>query len=197
MNITNFKKLLCKAQPHALVRYGDGEKNIFDEIDCNRKGFKYDSRIDIEFRIDLLESNNCKTTGYYVADKTPISACLFVNEHYPEFINTVIPLFNMFPVVFVGHENSDLSTLPFKIKKFFPVSDNAWRYYPKLADDILAEINVHKSPVLVLFACGPYSNVLINKIWEVNQNNILWNCGSTFDPYIFGCNTRQYHERMF
>ena len=197
MDIKNFKQLLIKSQPHALVRYGEGEKNIFDQINCNRKGFKYDSIIDEEFRQDLIDSYHYRSANYYVGDKEPISACVFVNENYPIFISEIVPLFNMYPVLLVGHERSDLSSLPFKIKNFFAVSDNAWRYYPKLADNILVEIKSHQSPVLVLFACGPYSNVLVHKIWEEDKNNILWNIGSTIDPYIFGVNTRQYHERIF
>jgi hypothetical protein len=196
MNLNDFKNLLIDNIPHALVRYGDGEKNIFNNINCQRKGFKFDSAMDKSFRQDLLDSYNAKINSYYVADKE-ISACLFVNENYPIFINHVIPLFKSYHVIFIGNDKSDLTKLPFPIKTFFPVSNNAWRYFPNIHNDVLEEIKNNDQPVLVLLACGPYSNVLVHKLWKANNKSIYWNIGSTLDPYLYGEKTRQYHERMF
>lgn len=195
MNLKDFQKLLEQKQPHALTRYGDGEWNIFDDVNCNRKGFKFDSEIDQKFRQELKDSYDYKEKNYYVADKDPISACLFVNKHYKEFLKG-IGIFNLFPVVLIGHEKSNLRKVAFKIDLFFPVSNNAWKVHPNLHEEILEEIKRYKKPALILFACGPYSNVLIHKIWQKNKKHILWNIGSVFDPFLLGKNTRGYHERL-
>lgn len=197
MTIYEFKQLLVKRQPHALTRFGDGERNIFDNIDCNRKGFKYDHLRDQEFKQQLLNSFEYKTENYYVADTTDISACLFVNQFYPIFLSEYVPLFNMFDVIYVGHEQSNLENLPFKVKKFFPVVNNAWKFYPELDISIIQELRKYKAPAIVLFACGPYSNILVHRIWERKKKHILLNIGSVFDPLVYGINTRQYHERVF
>ena len=195
MNLKDFQSLLQQKQPHALTRYGDGEWNIFDNVNCNRKGFKFDSEIDQEFRQELKNSYDYQAKNYYAADKEPISACLFVNEHYKEFLKG-IGVFNLFPVVLIGNEKSNLRKVAFKIDLFFPVSNNAWKVHPNLHKEILVEIKKHKSPVLVLFACGPYGNVLIHKIWQKNKKHILWNIGSVFDPMLLGKITRDYQKRL-
>jgi len=197
MTLEDFKLLMVKSQPHALTRYGDGEHNIFDDVNCHRKGFKFNSEEDQKLKADLLEAYNSQSPNYYVADKDPISACLFVNQYYPTFLKEVMPLFNMFKIIYVGHETSDITNLPFHVDEFFPVCDNAWKYFPGLYIQILREFRKYKKPILCLFACGPYSNILINKIWKHNKKQILWNIGSTLDPFVYGVNTRQYHERMF
>lgn len=195
MDLKDFQKLLEQKQPHALTRYGDGEWNIFDNVNCNRKGFKFNSEIDQEFRQELDVSYNYEAKNYYVADKEPISACLFVNEYYKEFLKG-IGIFNLFPVVLIGNEKSNLRKVAFKIDLFFPVENNAWRVHPNLHKEILKEIKKYKNPALVLFACGPYSNVLIHKIFQKNKKHILWNIGSVFDPFLLGKKSRKYHERL-
>lgn len=195
MDLKDFQKFLQNKQPHALTRYGDGEWNIFDNVNCHRKGFKFNSEEDQEFRKELKASYDYEGKNYYVADKNPISACLFVNEHYKEFLKGV-GVFNLFPVVLIGNEKCMLRKVPFDIDLFFPVSNNAWKHYPDLHKEILREIKGFEIPVLILFACGPYSNVLIHRIWQKNKKNILWNVGSVFDPMLLGRITRDYQKRL-
>jgi len=197
MNLHDFKLLLSNFIPHALTRFGDGEKNIFDEVNCDRKGFKYDKEIDGVFHNELIESYNYKSDNYFVADKAPISACLFVNENYKDFFSKIVPLFNLYNVILVGNEKAEIFELPFFVNRFIPVSDNAWRHYTDVQNEIFALLNLWGNTSLVLFACGPYSNVLIHRIWKENKQNILLNIGSTLDPLFYGVNTRQYQERIF
>lgn len=184
MELHDFKLLLSNSIPHALTRYGDGEHNIFDMVNCNRKGFKYNKFTDIEFRKELIESYNYNDRNYYVADKKPISACLFVNENYGDFLNKIVPLFNLYNVILVGNKEADIFNLNFNISDFFAMSDNAWKHNKDVDEQILDLLEFYNKPVLVLFACGPYSNVLIHKIYKENKNHILWNIGSTLDPIL-------------
>ena len=52
-----FKKIENK-EPFALIRFGDGEKNILNNVACNRKGFSFDPGDirDCEFREELMDS---------------------------------------------------------------------------------------------------------------------------------------------
>lgn len=196
MNLQDFQRLLEQKTPHALTRYGDGEWNIFDDVNCDRKGFKFNSETDQMFRQELKASYDFEQKNYFVADQKPISACLFVNEYYKEFLKSV-GVFNLFPVIFIGNEKANTQALPFKIDAFYPVSNNAWKFHPNLHEEILSEVKKQKPPCLVLFACGPYSNILIHKIWQKNKKSILWNVGSVFDFHIFGRITRDYQKRIF
>jgi hypothetical protein len=198
MNIYDFKNFLIKKEPHALVRFGDGEQNIFDDVNCHRKGFSFDKEVDQRMKNDLIASHDYMASNYYMADGECISACLFVNENYKTFMTELVPLFNLYNVIFVGHENSNINNLPFQVNEFFAVSNNAWRFYPTLHLDIFKSLKKYKEDCLVLFACGPYSNILIYRLWSAfKKHHIFLNIGSTFDPFIFGQNTRQYHERLF
>lgn len=195
MDLEHFKILLEHCVPHALTRYGDGEKNIFNNIDCYRKGFKFDSKNDQDFRHDLIDSYNYKSNHYFVADKKPISACLFVNENYEKFFGEILPIFINYKITLVCHKNVDLTFIPFKVAKVFFVSNNAWKHESDLDLKILDSIN-HTKQNLVLFACGPYSNVLIYRLWIKSNIITLWNIGSTLDPIFYKKFTREYQKRI-
>ena len=75
MNINDFKLLLTKGTPHALTRYGDGEQNIFDGVNCNRKGFRYDPTKDSVFQQQLTNAYTYMMPDYYVANGEFISPC--------------------------------------------------------------------------------------------------------------------------
>lgn len=197
MELTYFKQLLIDKTPHAILRYGDGEKNIFNRENCNRKGFKYDSEKDEEFRQQLLDSYNFRSPNYYVADNNLVSACLFVNQNYERFLKEYTPLLNLFDVIYVGNETSNINNLPFKVSKFFPITDEAWKNFPRLHFYVLQELINYDKPSIILIAGGPYSNVLIHRLWRRNKNHIYINIGSVYDPLVYEKNTRKYHERMF
>lgn len=213
--LLKIQSLLLNKTPFALTRFGDGEYNILNNIKCKRKGFEYDpcKPKDLEFSIELKqaligEQDDCYYTGLCQKNEeiktwmrtlctgSPISASVFVNQNYLDFLNAIVPLFENFSIFFVGHINGKVKKLPFIPSIFFPIENSAWRKDYKYDEFILDEISDYNQPVLVLVAGGAYSNVLIHKIWQKDKNNILINVGSTFDPFIFGRLTRHYQKRL-
>lgn len=185
------KYYLEKKQPFALVRFGDGEKNILNDIPCQRKGFTFVPEKDQEFREQLIDSHSYMHPLYFVADDSKLSSCMLVNQNYPMFIKEIIPLFSKSKIHLVCHENSQIENLPFKVDKQYLVKNEAWK---KPLD--IEQFKKLKN-VIFLVAAGPYSNVLIYDIWQINKKIICINVGSTLDPYLFGEKTRQYQERVF
>lgn len=187
----------------SLVRYGDGERNIINNVPCNRKGFDFDitNKEDQQFRNDLIESYNFSGQNYYKGleqskmDENIVSACVFVNENYVEFIKEFSKLFNN--CVFIGNELGMPEYLPFKPERYIKIKDNAWKDYScSMLDVFLSRWLANKKGIVVLIAGGPFANVLIYKLYRINPNNTYLNIGSTYDPFLYGRTTRQYQLRL-
>lgn len=203
-----FEKIKNK-EPFSLIRYGDGEKNILNNIACERKGFSYNPMNidDCIFRSDLkdaLEYDGGKNYFIGINDKklekdikgTIISPMIFVNENYLEFLKQLKNIALEIPVILIVNKVSRLTKIPFPFSGFFSLEDNAWQQRIKVEEQISEWIKDVSSPVLILVAGGAYSCSLIHKIWEKNRQHILIDIGSTLDPYLFGKNTRKYQDRL-
>jgi len=189
------------------VRFGDGEKNIINNIACNRQGFSYDPGDckDREFQNDLIESLEYMDDNYFVGinderlekrvNGTIISPMIFVNENYLPFLNKIIPLCNN--CVLVANERGNRDTLPFEVLDYVKIKNTYWRYVDSLLVDVSISYLLFDKPTqIVLVAGGPWSNVLIQRFWETNKNHIYIDIGSTLDPFLYRHNTRQYQERL-
>ncbi len=203
-----FKKIENK-EPCTVIRFGDGEKNILDNIPCQRSGFSYNPNNirDQKFRTELkyaLQYDGGENYFVGVNDKelkkkvngTVISPMLFVNQNYLEFLKKLKEVAKEISIILVVNKMSKLTSIPFNFTELFVLEDNAWHTAKNLDELIVDYINQFKQPTLVLVAGGAYSCTLIHKIWKENQNHILIDIGSTLDPWLFGKHTRQYHERL-
>ena len=203
-----FKKIENK-EPFALIRFGDGEKNILNNIACNRKGFSYDPGdvTDRKFQTELAEALLYRGgENYFVGindgeiekhiNGTKIDPMIFVNQNYLKFLKSLEEVGKNIPIVLVVNKKSKIGKLPFPYSAVFLLDDNAWRTAEDLDKQILNWLNKFKKPMLVLVAGGAYSCVLINKIWDKNQEHCLMDIGSTLDPWLYGVKTRQYQERL-
>lgn len=191
----------------SLIRFGDGEENILNNVACKRQGFEYDpgdSR-DNKFRVELYDSLlHCSGRKYFVGTNnfnlnvgaTVISPAIFVNKNYLSFLNEGIRAIKERSIYFVGNVRSDISKLPFNIEKFYAIPHTAWRYEQNLHNLILEDLKKEVHPVVVLVAGGPFSNVLIHKLWKNHSRHSYVDIGSVLDPFLFGEYTRKYHERM-
>lgn len=203
-----FKKIENK-EPFSLIRYGDGEKNIIDNIPCKRAGFSFNPHNinDHIFRSDLWKALQYDGgENYYVGvdneelkmevKGTIISPMVFVNENYLEFLKQLKEVAKEIPVVLVVNKMSRLTNIPFNFTEVFTLKDNAWHSAQHLDGDILEYLDMCKDQHLVLVAGGVYSCTLIHKLWSKDRNHIFLDIGSTLDPYLFGQHTRQYHKRL-
>lgn len=144
-------------------------------------------------RQELIESIQYKDEDYYVAicpcykDAIKFSgqkesqityANIFVNSNYQFYKENYIPLYNERDIHLVTHHNTDLSNLPFKVEKFYPIDYNAWIVNRDLPDQILQE---NLSDKLFLFAAGSFANILSHKLWKSNKNNTYLDIGSTLN----------------
>jgi len=194
--------------PFALIRFGDGEKNIINNIACKRKGFSFDPGDirDRKFQAELTDSLWYKgTKNYFVGIKdkemekevngTIIDPMIFVNENYLEFLHTLVPLFN--DCMLIINKKGKLNKLPFRPKHVMLIKNTFWRYVDAYIFDIGVNYHLNKQNIqIVLVAGGAWSNVLIYKLWKRNKNCIYIDIGSTLDPFIFGKKTRKYQERL-
>lgn len=203
-----FQKIENK-EPFALIRFGDGEKNIMNNVACKRKGFSYDPRDmrDQLFRAELMDSIYYYNGDHYyigIDDEeiekhingTKIDPMIFVNENYLEFLKKLEEVGKKIPIVLVVNKKAKLGDLPFAFYKVFFLDDNAWRTAGDMDIKITNLLNKFKKPILALVAGGVYTNVLINKIWQKNKKHILIDIGSTLDPFLYGVKTRKYQERL-
>ncbi len=210
MNSLNniFEKIKNK-EPFALVRYGDGEKNILDNIPCERNGFSYDpgDTRDRKFQHELkraLQYNGGKNYFVGINNKelekkikgTIISPMIFVNQNYLEFLENLKNVTKEIPVILIVNKMAKLTEIPFNFIELYGLDDNAWRTAQYLDGDILEYLDRCKDQHLILVAGGAYSCTLIHKLWSKDRNHILLDVGSTLDPWLFGKNTRKYQERL-
>ena len=201
-----YNKIVNK-ENFALVRFGDGEHNILQNVPCNRNGFDYDPGDirDQDFAEKLNESFIYSNENYYkgVGAKDVlhdvcqlISACVFVNANYLDFLNNFNPLFEN--CIFIGNEWGNKEALPFKPERYVKIKENAWKdLNSNLLDLYMIRFLEKQQNKIVLVAGGPMANTLIHKLYTSNQNNTYINVGSTYDFWLFGKITRQYQKRLF
>lgn len=194
-------------RPFALIRFGDGEENILNNVACKRQGFEFDPGDvrDQKFRRELEESlKYYSERKYYVGTNnfnlnvggTVVSPAIFINQNYTIFLKKMIPVLQKSSIYLVAHEKSKLDTLPFMVEQFFPLKDNAWRHSSYLEDISSVASNFGEQPKVILVAGGPYSCVLIHQLWQLNKKHIYIDIGSTFDPFLFSSITRLYQKRL-
>lgn len=144
-------------------------------------------------RQDLINSIKYREPDYYVAicpcykeaiefsgqnESNITYANIFVNSNYSFYKEKYIPLYQERDIHLVTHRNTNLSDLPFKVEKFYPIDYNAWIVNKNLPDQILEQDLKNK---LFLFAAGSFANILAYKLWSQNKNNTYLDVGSTLN----------------
>ncbi len=204
--LLDFKNRIINNKPFALIRFGDGEKNIIDNVVCNRKGFKFDPKNAKaqKFRQQLIASLEYNGGKNYLLGINPpelilrakspvISANLFVNQHYIDFLQKVLPVFKTKPIYLICNRKTSTKILPFIPQQTCKIHNNAWEY------DIykyIIKILEASEPKIVLIAGGVYACTLIHRLWQKTQRHTLIDIGSVLDPFLYKHLTRQYHERI-
>jgi hypothetical protein len=190
---------LKKRQNFSFSKFADGEWAMIKGHQLNNSEFEYLPDKDEIYRQKLIESFIYKDDGYFVGISCPCCqgdehynmykfsnqndenitfANLFVNSNYNFFKEFFIEEFKNWKIHLVAHETSNVENLPFKVEKFYPVSDSAWKNNYDLIDEIKKE---NLSGKLFLFSCGPFGNMLSHQLWENNKNNTYMDVGSTLN----------------
>jgi len=197
---TIFERLKSK-KPFSFSKYADGEWLMLRDISMDNSEFKYTSE-DTFFRDKLIESFKYRDDNYYIGVSCPCCqgddhykmiefseqknenitfANIFVNSNYKFYNDNFIEEYKNWDIHLIANKNAKVNNLPFKIEKFYPVDNTAWKNNYNLIDDINKEKLSNK---LFLFACGPFGNMLAHQLWDNNKNNTYIDIGSTLNPWL-------------
>lgn len=182
-------------------KFADGEWMMMQNIPLDNKEFTYTTN-DEFYKNKLIESFKFKDDGYIVGVSCPCCqgqnhfdmvnfseqnesnltyANIFVNDNYGFYKDNFLEEFKNWDVHLVANKNAKIEKIPFKVEKFYPVENTAWRYNYGLIDEIKS---LNLKGKLFLFACGPFGNMLAHQLWENNKNNTYIDIGSTLNPWL-------------
>jgi hypothetical protein len=178
-----FARLISK-KPFAFSKYADGEWMAMNQFPVFNGEFKADSSEKTLNSIQLLrESFVYKDPNYFVGISCPCCqgqahqqmktvsgqneenltyANIFVNSNYQFYKEKFIPEYKNWTVNLIANEKSDITKLPFDVKRFYPIKVNAWVENLDLIEE-LKFLNTNGE--LYLFAAGPFGNILSYKLW--------------------------------
>jgi hypothetical protein len=195
-----FDRLKSKTK-FSFSKYADGEWLMMRGVPVNNNEFNY-TKDDEFYKEKLIQSFKYKDDGYYVGVSCPCCtggehynmiefsnqndehltfANIFVNANYEFYKQNFIEEFDNWKVHLVANKNSKIENLPFRIEKFYPVENTAWKHNYDLIEDIKKDKLNDK---LFLFACGPFGNMLAHQLWEDNKHNTYLDIGSTLNPWL-------------
>ena len=215
-------RLIVESDSLAFARAADGEANILKNNTIgNKDGWLYKKDKNLIFRADLRKSLLCTDPCYiygisctccdeanhkYLLDvvKTNLGHLTFSNlwvnsnfnlfhEHFFETLKK-----SKKDIVICTNKKAKISNLEkfIQIKDFIPIPGNCIVYWEKYRDHVKGILDLKAcsySNTIFLFAVGPLTEILIHEMWNVNQNNVYLDIGSTLDPILFNRKSRNYH----
>ena len=133
----------------AFSKYADGELHILANKPVNNGEFWFVPEANDFNRQQMIKSFRFKNKDYYVGISCPCCiggspvhnwmkknsgqpesnltwANIFVNGNHSYYIKNMVPLYSQYEVVLVSNSSSNLSNLPFEVKKHFTIGKNAW-----------------------------------------------------------------------
>lgn len=200
-----FYNRLTSKQPFSFSKYADGEWMAMNKIKSTPGNGEWIINPEYQTSIDILiDSFRYKHEHYYVGISCPCCqgdahfkmkdfssqdedhltfANIFVNSNYQFYLDNFIQYFSIQNNIYlVANEITNLSNLPFKVERFYPISYNAWVEDLDLIEVIKKDIQ-SVSNKLFLFSAGPFGNILAHQLWNSNKNNQYLDVGSTIDPW--------------
>lgn len=123
-----------------------------------------------------------------ISNKSPSEltwANLLMNANYIRFIQKIFPIFNQKNICLMARYNAQHRKLPFYIKEFWGVKNNAIinsKWQIEEVKKYIQENNVEN--YIFLFAAGPLSNIAIHELYSEYPNNTYIDVGSTLNPFL-------------
>ena len=214
---------LLKKQPFSFARFNDGELYIILKEAYYCYDFQFDPDFTGDkLLIDsiskkLKEALSWQHENYFVGiicphcfgthvheqmkkmSKQPLDhltwGSLFYNANYIPFLKNMIPFFAQTKsLYFLGSEKGDFSSLPFKVKKYYPLPRNLWK---KSHDEILEVVkeDIIKESIeeaIFLICAGPSAAILVKELCAFSPSNTYLDMGSVFDLWLFKDASRNY-----
>ncbi len=182
----------------------DGELMAVENHILNNNEFRNDESVPAERREELKASLQFRHPNFYLGIICPCCsnydgrfermkklvnqdedhltyANIFVNSNYPLYRQFFIPSFSQHDVWLVCHEDSILFDLPFHTERVFVIKRNAWVD----SYDVIQRIqDAAPEGKLLLFAAGPFGNILGHKLFQSHPKNRMLDIGSTLNPWL-------------
>lgn len=203
--------------PTAWARYADGERMVItgESVGINTQAYsvdKWQSHGITTFCHDLKATLNNEDKDYFYAISCPCCdpkgcayyqknirntnksfANLWINANYHKFID-IINNKILEEVIMIANEEGINNKYPFNVIKYFPITNDIVNYYNMNKNDICNKLLdfCDFDNKLVLISAGPFSEIIINLLWNKNNSNRYIDVGSSIDNYIHGKNTRPY-----
>jgi len=202
-NISDLTDKIDNNQPFAFSRWGDGEW-----LNVNKhKGSNCDGNVYYEDLGDALLEIASTKQNYHMGMQTLITwSSQQANKydqnwgdadvmHRASMQNELQPFIKSLTsahIVYIGNES--LKSLPF-INEFIEIPyTNIWNDRKTLISRITETFDDNICKVYC-FSAGMATNVFIDQLWKLNNNNTYIDVGSVFDPYV-GRITRSYHRKL-
>lgn len=210
-----------RKEAFAFSRYGDGEWNaILGKVGANCDGHEYFESLGKALRDALISQPNyylglqslaMRVRGLEITKFITANNIRPISEWGDADILHKASIKEMLPQFFEA-----LDTTPYvllvapgylkQINKYFKYNaivevptKNCWLHFRKIKHDILAILNEQtkrNNYIVVLFAAGMPSNVLVDDLHNLYKDKVtLIDAGSVFDPFV-GRNTRSYHKKL-
>ena len=126
-----------------------------------------------------------------------------LSAHMPHCKDTHWKMFDCFKkhqpnVHLIVNEKGNIDKLPFEFKHCWRVAnEEAHRKNMNLVDEISETIEKENLRNNLFLCCaGPFSNILLHKVWQKQPNNFYLDIGSTLDYYMFNAPTRGWLNKM-
>ncbi len=203
-------------KPFAFTRFADGEHAVLEGKPIQGYDWFMEPSYDLS-KLDINAALNYRHPRYYYGIscaccdqekatyyKAKLTDCMqqvtysniFANGNYQKSKSWLESLdsLNLNPWLLVNDKAYNKS-FPFKANKTY-FSSNILATYetkPYVINYQVSDIARNTNNQLVLVAVGPMSEILIHKLWKLNDSNYYIDIGSIVDPYIHG-DTRIYHH---
>lgn len=219
IELNKFNLMIKNKINFSLIRFGDLEIKVLNNEAVTYSGgrWTFDPEIDKNFRNELMNSFLMNSDNFYIGlicpncydtvniidtlkkyrketkNKNFTFTKIWQDSNYLNFITNTLPLFKQYDVYLICHYKADINFLPFKVTKSFRINTNPWIRNTNILEEIKKTIDNEKiQNQLFLFCAGPYSNILIHKLYCINPNNLYLDIGSPLDPFFYQKNTRKY-----
>jgi hypothetical protein len=216
-----FINLILSDQNFAYARYADGEVALMKGRGVGQGSQAY--HVDnwsapdklTEIGMELLESLAHMEDNYYYAIssntdfvddyefltdriKVPSNitfANLWINANYQKM---KVFYQNLNKEVFlICNEKASKDKFPFPIAEIFPFPNNCVQYWEEYGDDYINQLGNYVVQVFnrtFFISCGPISEIIIHKLYQMNPNNQYIDVGSSIDEFVHGYKTRPYMD---
>lgn len=209
--------LVEKRQPVAVSRFGDGECLLMTSRAVHGQATRVDNwghdggdsalgkaLLEVAENENIIHGISCKchqptfhSELQAVCKGTLTFATMFHNGNHSAFQNKLQSLNR--PVFIVGRNDMlPLEQMPFFVNGVYKVTGNCVQEFEAKRGVFYEDMKLISSAwkdTLILLSAGPLATVFVHWLSRFNPDIQALDVGSAIDPYLFGKETRRYHNQ--